>query len=240
MSDSEEEYSEGPYARAGAYRHGFTTGKPRAGFYAEAGVGRERVRRGAWTTQAIGPYADVRAEARPYVLETTATAGLGSISASTDPFADIDVRDAIGLGLGLDNIDRPFRVYEDLPCVRAGTYLNAFEDKPGRRLPKAEAYVEGSTFRVGAECSMLAVEAKGPNASARYEIGPERVGAKTTTELGSFTTSVGPVECTIRPNVDTGFSVGDDGLELSVLGSGITLGRNPSVSTPLGRIHLSF
>lgn len=49
-------------------------------------------------------------------------------------------------------------------------------------------------------------------------------------EIGSASVHAGPVGVKVGLGVDTGASVGPNGLEVKVLGTGVTLGPNPSIA----------
>lgn len=130
----------------------------------------------------------------------------------------------------IDTCDRPPDVYKELKYARTGTYADCPENKPGKRIPKTGAYAAAGVGLVHAEVSVLEAEAKGPNASAGAEASAVGIGAIARAEIGSAAVKVGPVGLKIGLGVDTGVSFGAGGLEIKVLGTGATVGPNPSFS----------
>ncbi|XDV11300.1 hypothetical protein PO909_000271, partial [Leuciscus waleckii] len=99
-----------------------------------------------------------------------------------------------------------------------GTFASAFENKPGKRIPKAGAFAEAGVGRASAAYSVFEAQAKGPNATARADANLIKAGAVARAEVG------------MGLGVDTGASVGADGLEVKVLGTGFTIGPKLGVS----------
>lgn len=90
---------------------------------------------------------------------------------------------------------------------------------------KVGAYAGAGVGGTHAELSL-----EGPNASAGAEIGVTGVGAMARAEVGSASVQAGPVGVKLGLGVDTGASVGADGVEVKVLGTGFTIGQKNSLS----------
>ncbi|KAE8577651.1 hypothetical protein XENTR_v10023005 [Xenopus tropicalis] len=130
----------------------------------------------------------------------------------------------------IDTFDRPPEASAVGPYAGAGTYANGFKIAPGKWIPKAGAYAGAGVGKARAAVSVLEAEAKGPNASAGAEANAYRAGAMVRAEVGSVSAAAGPVKATLGLGVDTGVQVGADGIEAKILGTGIRVGPNPSVS----------
>lgn len=130
----------------------------------------------------------------------------------------------------IDTFDRPADTYTEDTYARSGKYTMEGTDKPGQRVPKAGVYAEAGVGRAGAKFSVFEAEAKGPNASAGAEASVLGVSAMARAELGSASAGVGPFTAKLGLGVDTGGSVGVDGLELKVLGTGFSIGPKASIS----------
>ncbi|GAA6092349.1 uncharacterized protein LOC124388511 isoform X1 [Tachysurus ichikawai] len=124
----------------------------------------------------------------------------------------------------IDNLDREGDVYADGLYADTDTYASGFENKPGKRIPKAGAKAEAGVLRAGAAWSIFAVEANGPNASAKATAVGLDAGAMAAAELGSVSAVAGPVQAKLGLGIDTGVSVGLTGIEAKFLGTGVTLG----------------
>ncbi|XP_057187789.1 B-cell receptor CD22-like [Triplophysa rosa] len=120
--------------------------------------------------------------------------------------ADINMMDVIGI---IDTFDRPGDAYTEDTYARCGTHAVAFEDEPGKRLPKAGAQCEAGVGRARAEFSVFEAEAKGPNASAGAEasVGALGASAMARAEVASVCAKAGPVGVKVGLGVDTGVSV---------------------------------
>ncbi|KAK9966912.1 hypothetical protein ABG768_003994 [Culter alburnus] len=130
----------------------------------------------------------------------------------------------------IDTYDRPGDAYAEGTYAGAGTYAAAFEDEPGKRIPKAGAYAAAGVGRARAEYSVLEAEAKGPNASAGAEASLTGVAAMARAEIASASAKAGPVGAKLGLGFDTGASIGVDGLEAKFLGTGISIGPKTSIS----------
>uniref|UniRef100_A0AAZ1XP30 Uncharacterized protein n=1 Tax=Oreochromis aureus TaxID=47969 RepID=A0AAZ1XP30_OREAU len=131
----------------------------------------------------------------------------------------------------IDTFDRPGRAFTEETFARAGTFADAFEDKPGKRLPKAGAYAEAGVGHARAEWSVFDAEAKGPNASAGAGASvASGAQAFARAEIASASASAGPLKATVGLGLDTGVGVSPTGFEAKVLGTGISFGRKMSIS----------
>ncbi|XP_051983382.1 uncharacterized protein LOC127644301 [Xyrauchen texanus] len=141
--------------------------------------------------------------------------------------ANIDILDTINM---IDTYDRPKNTKKEGRYAGAGRYIEGFEDKPGKRIPKFGAHAEAGVGRARAELSVLEAEAKGPNAMAGAEASVLGVGAMARAEIGSTLAKAGPLGVKLGLGVDTGASIGVGGLEAKFLGTGISIGPKTSVS----------
>lgn len=82
--------------------------------------------------------------------------------------------------------------------------------------------------RARAEHSVF--ESKGPNASAEAELSDHQASAMARAELASASAKVGPLGAKLGVGLDTGASVGTDGLEVKLLGTGFSIGQKNSIS----------
>ncbi|KAI5103679.1 hypothetical protein C0J45_7260, partial [Silurus meridionalis] len=130
----------------------------------------------------------------------------------------------------IDNIDRPAEVYADGMYADTDTYAHAFNNEPGKRIPKAGAIAEAGVGRAGAAWSIFSVAARGPNASAEAEANGLEAGAMLQAELASIAAAAGPVEAKLGLGIDTGVTIGPTKVELKFLGTGVTLGSTIGVS----------
>ncbi|KAK3528719.1 hypothetical protein QTP70_010063 [Hemibagrus guttatus] len=103
----------------------------------------------------------------------------------------------------IDNFDRKATTYADTLYAGTDTYANAFENEPGKRIPKAGAKAEAGVGRAGAAWSIFAVEANGPNASAEATANGLEAGAMAVAELGSVSAVAGPIEARLGLAIDT-------------------------------------
>ncbi|KAG7324748.1 hypothetical protein KOW79_011064 [Hemibagrus wyckioides] len=104
----------------------------------------------------------------------------------------------------IDNFDREATVYADGLYADADTYASAFENAPGKRIPKAGAKAEVGFGRAVAQWSVFGVEANGPNASAEASANGLEAGAMAVAELGSVSAVAGPIEARLGLAIDTG------------------------------------
>ncbi|KAA8591485.1 hypothetical protein FQN60_002428, partial [Etheostoma spectabile] len=139
---------------------------------------------------------------------------------------------APGLVEMIDTYDRPGSAVALGTYADAGVYADGFEDKPGKRIPKAGVYAGAGVGLARAEWSIFEAEAKGPNASAGVGASAASLSARAfaKAEVASASAAAGPVKATVGLAVDTGVGVGPTGLEAKVLGTGVSIGRNTGVS----------
>lgn len=130
----------------------------------------------------------------------------------------------------IETFDRPGNADAEICYARAGTYANASENQPGKRIPKAGVFAEAGVGRARAEFSVFQAEAKGPNASVGAEASMVEVGAMARAELASASAKAGPIGVKLGLGVDTGASAGVNGLEAKFLGTGVSIGPKTSVS----------
>ncbi|KAK2897146.1 hypothetical protein Q8A73_013526 [Channa argus] len=245
-------YTAGTYAGAGTFADGFEDkpGKriPKAGLYASAGVGLARAEWRFFDAEAKGPNASAgvgasaaslsaRAFARAEVASASATAG--PVKATVGLAVDTGVGVVCNVSAGLpgllgmiDAFDQPGNVFAVGPYASAGAFAEGFENKPGKRLPKAGANPEAGVGHAQAERSVFDAEVKGPNASAGVNASAADLGARAfaKAELASASATAGPVKATAGLAANTGVSVGPTGLEAKVLGTGFSIGPKPSIS----------
>ncbi len=155
-------------------------------------------------------------------------------SYSTRPSVDLASASASGSGLigMIDTFDREPDANAEGTYTRAGSYAEAFGNKPGTRIPRAGVYAEAGVGRASAEFSVFEAEAKGPNASAAAEASVARlgVGAIARAEIASASAKAGPLGVKVGLGFDTGASIGVDGVEAKFLGTGFSIGPKTSIS----------
>ncbi|CAI5648603.1 unnamed protein product [Oreochromis niloticus] len=131
----------------------------------------------------------------------------------------------------IDTYDRPGTAFTEETFARAETFADAFQNKPGKRLPKAGAYVEAGVGYARAEWSVFDAEAKGPNASAGAEASvASGAQAFARAEIASASASAGPVKATVGLGLDTGVGITPIGFEAKVLGTGFSIGPKTGIS----------
>lgn len=132
----------------------------------------------------------------------------------------------------IDTFDRPGKAFAAGIYAGSGTFAEAFDDKPGKRIPKAGVYAAAGVGYARAEWSIFDAEAKGPNASAGVGASAASLSAKAfaKAELASASASAGPLKATVGLAADTGVGIGLTGVEAKVLGTGFSSGRKMGVS----------
>ncbi|XP_056324304.1 uncharacterized protein LOC130237393 [Danio aesculapii] len=130
----------------------------------------------------------------------------------------------------IDTFDREPDAYAEGTYARQSGYKAGLTNEPGQRIPKTGYSAEAGIGRARAECSVFEAEAKGPNASVGAEISVLGAGAMARAEIASASASAGPVGVKVGLGVDTGASIGVDGLEAKFLGTGISIGPKTSVA----------
>uniref|UniRef100_A0A672LHE9 Si:ch73-106k19.5 n=1 Tax=Sinocyclocheilus grahami TaxID=75366 RepID=A0A672LHE9_SINGR len=165
--------------------------------------------------------------------------GLDAILVQYTAISDVFMNGIIGM---IDTIDRPADAKAESTYARSGSYKEAFENKPGKRIPKAGVYAEAGVGRASAEFSIFRAEAKGPNASAGAEATVARlgVGAMAQAEIASASASAGPLDVKLGLGVDTGAYIGLGGVEVKILGCGFSFGRKTSISLLGSELSFSF
>lgn len=126
--------------------------------------------------------------------------------------------------------DRPAKAEAKGSYAKQEAYKKAFKDKPGERNPKAGYLAEAGYGRVRVEASIFEAEARGPNASACAEASSTKVGAMARAELAGVSAKAGPLAAKVGVGLDTGASLGWDGVELKFLGTGFSFGPKMGVS----------
>ncbi|XP_078144530.1 uncharacterized protein LOC139920436 [Centroberyx gerrardi] len=93
-----------------------------------------------------------------------------------------------------NNFDRPPKAFCKRPYAETKSYAHGFENKPGKRLPKAGWSGSAGVGHARAECSIFDAETKGANVSAEIEASPSTLRASGKADLGSVSFSAGPVK----------------------------------------------
>ncbi|RXN07876.1 hypothetical protein ROHU_032076 [Labeo rohita] len=130
----------------------------------------------------------------------------------------------------IDTFDREADTIVEDTYARSEAYAHAFEDEPGKRIPKAGVHAEAGIGRASAEFSVFEAKAKGPNVSAGAEVSIAGAGAMARAEIASASAQAGPIGVKVGLGVDTGVSAGADGFEAKILGTGISVGPKTSIS----------
>ncbi|XP_025757210.1 uncharacterized protein LOC112843236 [Oreochromis niloticus] len=132
----------------------------------------------------------------------------------------------------IDTFDRPAKSFAVGAYAGAGAYADGFEDKPGKRVPKAGVYAAAGVGYASAEWSIFEAKAKGPNASAGAGASLSSLSARAfaRAEVASASASAGPIKAKVGLAVDTGVGIGASGLEAQVLGTGFTIGPTLRIS----------
>uniref|UniRef100_A0A672LN68 Uncharacterized protein n=1 Tax=Sinocyclocheilus grahami TaxID=75366 RepID=A0A672LN68_SINGR len=130
----------------------------------------------------------------------------------------------------IDTYDRPAGANAEGGYAKQGFYASGFENKSGKRIPKAGYLAEAGVGRACAEYSVFEAVAKGPNASVGAEASTVGVGAMAPAEIASASAKAGPVGVKVGLGFDTGASAGVDGVEVKFLGTGVTIGPKTSIS----------
>ncbi len=130
----------------------------------------------------------------------------------------------------VDTIDRSANAGTEVTYAQIGAKAEKPENKPGKRIPKAEAFAKAGVGRAYAEFSVFEAEAKGPNACASAEASVVGAGAIARAEIASASAQAGPVNVQLGLGVDTGVHIGLDGVEVKFLGTGFSFGPKTSVS----------
>uniref|UniRef100_A0A673GXR8 Uncharacterized protein n=1 Tax=Sinocyclocheilus rhinocerous TaxID=307959 RepID=A0A673GXR8_9TELE len=134
--------------------------------------------------------------------------------------SNVDLVDIINI---IDTYDRP------ADASAEGTYAQSGV-KPMKRIPRAGVFAEAGVGRARAEFSVFEAEAKGPNACASAEAYVVGAGAIAQAEIGSASAKAGPVGVKLGLGLDTGASIGPNGVEVKFLGTGFSFGPRTSLS----------
>nr|XP_033815444.1 uncharacterized protein LOC117367186 [Geotrypetes seraphini]XP_033815446.1 uncharacterized protein LOC117367186 [Geotrypetes seraphini]XP_033815447.1 uncharacterized protein LOC117367186 [Geotrypetes seraphini]XP_033815448.1 uncharacterized protein LOC117367186 [Geotrypetes seraphini]XP_033815449.1 uncharacterized protein LOC117367186 [Geotrypetes seraphini]XP_033815450.1 uncharacterized protein LOC117367186 [Geotrypetes seraphini] len=140
--------------------------------------------------------------------------------------ASFDISGAVNM---IDTIDRPPNANAEGPYAGAKAYSYA-ENKPMKRIPKAGVYAEAGVGRASAEAGIFDAEAKGPNAGVEAMASLTGAGVMARAELSSASVNAGPFHARLGLGVDTGASVGLDGVEVKILGTGFKIGPVTGIS----------
>lgn len=140
----------------------------------------------------------------------------------------------------VDNYDRPGTADANSTYARSGTYAYGGANKPGERIPKAGAYAEAGVGEANAKWSIFEADARGPNAGARADASVTGVSAMATAGIGTASTNAGPVGIKVGLQLDTGVSVGVDGLEAKFLGIEVSVGPKTSISFLGNEVSFDF
>ncbi|KAG1926109.1 uncharacterized protein LOC120484904 [Pimephales promelas] len=130
----------------------------------------------------------------------------------------------------LDTYDRPADANAKGIYAGHGSYASSYENKPGKRIPKAGYSAEAGIGKARAEYSIFEAEARGPNAGVKAEVSAVKFGGIARAEIAGASAKAGPVAVKVGLGFDTGASIGLDGVELKFLGTGFTVGPKMSVS----------
>lgn len=118
---------------------------------------------------------------------------------------------------------------------QAGAYESLIKGKIGWDGGKLEIEESGSVFRTKDDDEDTKIFSA--SAGGNVELSKDGISAKG--KLGfdvvNYESSDG-VQARIGLNVDTGGSIGDDGIEAKFLGFGVSLGKKNGISTPFGEI----
>ncbi|KAI7811261.1 uncharacterized protein LOC130552938 [Triplophysa rosa] len=163
------------------------------------------------------------------VQEETCEAKQGSKCASASGLLDI-----------INTYDRKAGASAEGSFANCDNYAVSFENKPGKRIPKAGIHAEAGVGRARAEYSIFEAEARGPNASFGAEASVTKVGALARAELASASAKAGPLHLKAGVALDTGVSAGLGGVEVKFLGTGFSIGPKMGISLFGSEISFSF
>ncbi|XP_049436169.1 uncharacterized protein LOC125891173 isoform X4 [Epinephelus fuscoguttatus] len=139
---------------------------------------------------------------------------------------------AAGLVEMIDTYDRPGDTLTAGTYADADIFLDGFEDKPGKRLPKAGVYAGAGVGLARAQWSVFEAQAKGPNASVVAEASSASLSVRACAkaEVASGSATAGPVKATLGLAFDIGASVSPTCIEAKVLGTGFSVGSKVGFS----------
>uniref|UniRef100_A0A672MK85 Uncharacterized protein n=1 Tax=Sinocyclocheilus grahami TaxID=75366 RepID=A0A672MK85_SINGR len=130
----------------------------------------------------------------------------------------------------VDTWERPADASAEGTYARSGVEIIKPENRPMHRIPRARVFAEAGVGQARAEFSVFEAEAKGPNACASAEASAVGARAMARAEIASASAIAGPVDVTLGLGLDTGASVGLDGVEVKFLGTGFKYGPKTSLS----------
>ncbi|XP_059393570.1 uncharacterized protein LOC132126389 [Carassius carassius] len=140
----------------------------------------------------------------------------------------------------IDTYDRPASASAEGGYAEQDLYASGFENKPGKRLPKAGYLAEAGVGRARAEYSVFEAEAKGPSASFDAEAKLGKLGAMARAEIASASAKAGPIGVKVGLGFDTGASIGVGGMEAKILGIGFSFGSKMGLSFLGSEVSFSF
>uniref|UniRef100_A0A673K1U1 Uncharacterized protein n=1 Tax=Sinocyclocheilus rhinocerous TaxID=307959 RepID=A0A673K1U1_9TELE len=146
------------------------------------------------------------------------------------PRVDFKVLTNVGLTNIIHMVDtwkRPADASAEGTYARSGVEITKPENRPMHRIPRARVFAEAGVGQAHAKFSVFEAEAKGPNAWASAEASAV---AMARAEIASASAIAGPVDVTLGLGLDTGASVGLDGVEVKFLGTGFKYGSKTSLS----------
>ncbi len=111
--------------------------------------------------------------------------------------------------------------------AKQGFYASGFENKPGKRIPKAGYRAEAGIGRARAEVGVFS-SSSSPLFEAEASV--VKVGAMVRAEIASASASAGPLDVKLGLGVDTGGYIGLGGVEAKFLGTGFSIGQKTSIS----------
>ncbi|CAL8080092.1 unnamed protein product [Orchesella dallaii] len=133
----------------------------------------------------------------------------------------------------VENMDRAPGAYAVGPTACAGTY-------EGKHVPTVGLFAKASTGDTQAHVGPMHAKANGPTAGAGVHASPLGVGVFANAEVGRVEASLGGVTAGLGLNFNTGASIGVDGVSVSALGFGVSLGRHIAVRTPVADASCSI
>lgn len=128
----------------------------------------------------------------------------------------------------IENCDRAaFATASDMPSADSGTYQTR---------STAGIYTRATTMEARAGVSVLEAAALGPNAGAGLHAGPSGLTAYAKAEAVRAEVSAAGLTVGVGLGVNSGLSLGVDGLEVAVLGFGFSVGPRMAVKLPIADV----
>uniref|UniRef100_A0A8P4KFG4 Uncharacterized protein n=1 Tax=Dicentrarchus labrax TaxID=13489 RepID=A0A8P4KFG4_DICLA len=141
----------------------------------------------------------------------------------------------------IDTFDRPGKAFAAGAYSGSGSFEPEIENKPGKRIPKKGVYAAAGLGYARAEYSIFDAQAKGPNAGVGFGASAASgVKAIVKAEMASASVTAGPVRAKVGLAADTGFSAGWSGVEVKVLGTGVSIGPTMKISLFGSSLELNF